>query len=94
MEAVALGRPVRKLDAFLAAEFCRMWIFVGASLDYIAHTTASDALWAGLPYVYWRNICGKGRRKFAARAANADLVTSTLREYEDLALSLLLIRIN
>ncbi len=55
-----------------------------------AHTTASDALWAGLPIV----TCAG--RSFAARVAGSllravgleELVTSTLEEYEQVALRL------
>jgi protein O-GlcNAc transferase len=63
------------------------------SLDTLpvnAHTTASDALWAGLPLV---SCAG---RTFAARVAGSllraaglgDLVAPTLEEYEQLALNL------
>lgn len=61
------------------------------TLPYNAHTTASDALWAGLPVV---TCAGRG---FAARVAasllNAvqlpELVTESLEAYEALALDLL-----
>jgi len=60
------------------------------TLPYNAHTTASDALWAGLPVV----TCAG--QSFAARVAGsllhavglAELVTTSLGEYEALALAL------
>lgn len=60
------------------------------TLPYNAHTTASDALWAGLPVV----TCAG--RSFAARVAGSllhavglpELVTETLKDYEALALRL------
>src|SRR5205823_3713486 len=60
------------------------------TLPYNAHTTASDALWAGLPVV----TCAG--RSFAARVAGSlvhavglpKLVTGSLAEYEALALAL------
>lgn len=60
------------------------------TLPYNAHTTASDALWAGLPLV----TCAG--RSFAARVAASllratglpDLVTTSLADYRDLALAL------
>jgi predicted O-linked N-acetylglucosamine transferase (SPINDLY family) len=58
------------------------------TLPYNAHTTASDALWVGLPVV---TCCG---RSFAGRVATSllraigipDLVTDNLEAYERLAL--------
>ena len=60
------------------------------TFPYNAHTTASDALWAGLPIVTFAG------RAFHARVAGSllhaiglpDLVTSSLEEYEALAFSL------
>lgn len=60
------------------------------TLPYNAHTTASDALWAGLPLV----TCAG--RSFAARVAASllgavglpELVTTSLGDYRDLALAL------
>ncbi|MGH7123289.1 MAG: tetratricopeptide repeat protein, partial [Stellaceae bacterium] len=60
------------------------------TLPYNAHTTASDALWAGLPIV----TCAG--RSFAARVAGSlltavglpELVATSLDEYEDIALKL------
>ena len=60
------------------------------SLPYNAHTTASDALWAGIPLV---TACGNA---FAGRVAAsllhaaglAELVTQSLEEYEALAVRL------
>ncbi len=60
------------------------------TLPYNAHTTASDALWAGLPLV---TLCGES---FASRVAASllhaarlhELVTESLADYEALALKL------
>lgn len=60
------------------------------TLPYNAHTTASDALWAGLPLV---TCCGTS---FAGRVAASllkavglpELITKNLKDYEDLALKL------
>ena len=60
------------------------------SLPYNAHTTASDALWAGLPLLTCRGAAFPGR--VAASLLNAaclpELVTENLEEYEHLALRL------
>jgi predicted O-linked N-acetylglucosamine transferase (SPINDLY family) len=57
---------------------------------YSAHTTASDALWTGLPVLTWAG------ETFASRVAGSllravglpDLVTRTLADYETMALTL------
>jgi protein O-GlcNAc transferase len=58
------------------------------TLPYDAHTTASDALWAGLPLVTCRGDAFAGR--VAASLLNAiglsELVTTSLEEYETLGL--------
>jgi predicted O-linked N-acetylglucosamine transferase (SPINDLY family) len=60
------------------------------TLPYNAHTTASDALWAGLPVLTCRGHAFAGR--VAASLDHAagldDLVTSSLEAYETLALRL------
>ena len=60
------------------------------TLPYNAHTTASDALWAGVPLVTCRGSTFAGR--VAASLLNAigrpELVTDSLDEYEALALKL------
>ncbi len=60
------------------------------TFNYNAHTTASDALWAGLP------VLTKAGEQFAARVASSilhaigmpELVTTTEADYEQLALEL------
>ena len=60
------------------------------TFNFNAHTTASDALWAGIPVVT------KIGKSFAARVAGSlltaielpELITTTKKEYEALALSL------
>ncbi len=60
------------------------------TFNFNAHTTASDALWAGIPVVT------KIGKSFAARVAGSlltaielpELITTTEKEYEALALSL------
>jgi len=77
-----------KLDEHLARH--RLADLFLDTLPYSAHTTASDALWAGLPVL---TLMG---RSFAARVAasllNAvnlsDLVTHTQQQYEALAIEL------
>jgi protein O-GlcNAc transferase len=60
------------------------------TLPYNAHTTASDALWTGLPLVTCRGEAFAGR--VAASLLNAiglpELVTGSLDEYEAMALQL------
>ena len=60
------------------------------SLPYNAHTTASDALWAGLPLITCRGDAFAGR--VAASLLRAvglpDLITDKLNDYESLALKL------
>jgi protein O-GlcNAc transferase len=60
------------------------------SLPYNAHTTAGDALWAGLPLVTCRGQAFAGRvASSLLRAAGlAELITASLEEYESLALRL------
>jgi protein O-GlcNAc transferase len=60
------------------------------SLPYNAHTTASDALWAGLPVLTQIGVTFPGR--VAASLLNAiglpELITTTPQAYEDLAVQL------
>jgi len=60
------------------------------TLPYNAHTTASDALWAGLPLVTCRGTSFAGRvaASLLYAAGLPELVTSDLVEYEALALRL------
>ncbi len=77
-----------KLDEHLARH--RLADLFLDTLPYNAHTTASDALWAGLPLLTCQG------RSFAARVAASllhavgleELVTHTLEDYEALALRL------
>jgi protein O-GlcNAc transferase len=60
------------------------------TLPFNGHTTASDALWAGLPIVTCLGDAFAGRVAASALCAIGlpELVTSSLTEYEDLALAL------
>lgn len=60
------------------------------TLPYNAHTTASDALWAGLPVVTCRGRTFAGRVAASVLAASGlpQLVTESLADYEALALKL------
>ena len=60
------------------------------TLPYNAHTTASDALWAGLPVVTCRGSTFAGRVAASLLGALGlpELVTASLAEYEALALRL------
>lgn len=60
------------------------------TLPYNAGTTASDALWAGLPVLTYKGQSYQGR--YAASLLNAigmpEMITDTLEEYEELAVQL------
>jgi len=60
------------------------------SLPYNAHTTASDALWAGLPLITCRGTAFPGRvaASLLSAAGLPELVTENLEAYERLALRL------
>jgi predicted O-linked N-acetylglucosamine transferase (SPINDLY family) len=60
------------------------------TLPYNAHTTASDALWAGVPLVTVQGRAFPGRvgASLLAAAGLPELVTASLEEYEALALAL------
>ena len=60
------------------------------TLPYNAHTTASDALWAGLPVLTCTGDTFPGRvaASLLGNIGLSDLITSTLDEYEQLAVAL------
>jgi predicted O-linked N-acetylglucosamine transferase (SPINDLY family) len=60
------------------------------TLPYNAHTTASDALWAGLPVLTCRGRAFAGRvaASLLTAVGLSELVTQSLDEYESLALRL------
>jgi len=60
------------------------------SLPYNAHTTASDALWAGLPLVTCRGTAFPGRvaTSLLNAAGMPELITENLEDYERVALRL------
>jgi protein O-GlcNAc transferase len=80
--------PRRKLEDHLARH--RLADLFLDTLPYNAHTTASDALWAGLPVVTCLGSTFAGR--VAASLLNAvglpELITHSLADYEALALDL------
>ena len=60
------------------------------TLPYNAHTTASDALWTGLPLVTCtgRAFDGRVATSLLSQLGLSELITATLEDYEALALSL------
>ena len=60
------------------------------TLPYNAHTTASEALWTGLPVITCRGTTFAGRvgASLLAAAGVPELITESLQEYEALALRL------
>jgi predicted O-linked N-acetylglucosamine transferase (SPINDLY family) len=80
--------PRRKLEDHLARH--RLADLFLDTLPYNAHTTASDALWTGLPVITCRGKTFPGR--VAASLLHAiglpELVTESLEDYEALALKL------
>ncbi|MEI7931825.1 MAG: tetratricopeptide repeat protein [Alphaproteobacteria bacterium] len=60
------------------------------TLPYNAHTTASDALWAGLPVMTCRGTTFPGRvcASILLAAGLPELITDNLADYEELAVSL------
>jgi protein O-GlcNAc transferase len=60
------------------------------TLPYNAHTTASDALWAGLPLVTCRGetFAGRVAASVLTAAGLPELITTSLEDYEALALKL------
>jgi len=71
------------------ARYCLADLFLD-TLPYNAHTTASDALWAGLPVLTCRGKAFAGRvvASLLAAAGLPELLTDSLAEYEALALRL------
>jgi predicted O-linked N-acetylglucosamine transferase (SPINDLY family) len=59
-------------------------------LPYGAHTTASDALWAGLPLITWmgNSFAGRVGASLLSALNMPELITTTGEGFEDLALSL------
>src|SRR5262249_30021777 len=60
------------------------------TLPYNAHTTASDALWAGLPLLtcIGKSFAGRVAASLLRAAGLPDMVVGTLEEYETVALEL------
>jgi protein O-GlcNAc transferase len=60
------------------------------SLPYNAHTTASDALWAGLPIITCRGTTFPGRvgASLLEAAGLPELIAESLKDYEQLAIAL------
>jgi protein O-GlcNAc transferase len=60
------------------------------SFPYNAHTTASDALWVGLPLVTWRGntFAGRVAASLLESVGLPELIAATPAEYEELAIQL------
>jgi protein O-GlcNAc transferase len=80
--------PRTKLEDHLARH--RLADLFLDTLPYNAHTTASDALWAGLPVVtcLGSTFAGRVAASLLAAAGLPDLITHSLDDYEALALTL------
>jgi protein O-GlcNAc transferase len=78
--------PADHLARHRAADLCL------DTLPYNAHTTASDALWAGLPLLtcIGETFVGRVAASLLYALQMPELVTSTLRAYENLAVELAL----
>jgi protein O-GlcNAc transferase len=77
-----------KRDAHLARH--RLADLFLDTLPYNAHTTASDALWTGLPLITCLGECFAGRvaASLLEAVGLSELVTNSLEEYESLSLQL------
>ena len=71
------------------ARHCLADLFLD-TLPYNAHTTASDALWAGLPVLtrIGETFAGRVAASLLTAIGLPELVTSTMQAYEDLAIEL------
>ena len=80
--------PRQKLDAHLA-RYRQADLFLD-TLPYNAHTTASDALWAGLPVLtcMGQTFAGRVAGSVLNAAGMPELITHSLDDYEKLALQL------
>ena len=80
--------PRMRLDDHLARH--RLADLFLDTLPYNAHTTASDALWAGLPIVtcLGPTFAGRVAASLLKAVGLGELVTATLADYEALALKL------
>jgi predicted O-linked N-acetylglucosamine transferase (SPINDLY family) len=60
------------------------------TIPYGAHTTASDALWAGLPVLtcLGETFAGRVAASLLSAVGLAELITETMADYESLALKL------
>jgi predicted O-linked N-acetylglucosamine transferase (SPINDLY family) len=80
--------PWTSLDANLARIACADIVL--DTLPCGAHTTASDALWMGVPVVtrLGKSFAGRVAASLLTAIGAADLITGTMAEYEALALAL------
>ena len=80
--------PRRPLPDHLARHHCAD-LFLD-TLPYNAHTTASDALWTGLPVLTCRGetFAGRVAASLLTAIGAPELITQTLAEYESMALRL------
>lgn len=82
--------PYMKLDEHLARH--RLADLFLDTLPHNAHTTASDALWAGVPVVtcLGSTFAGRVAASLLAAIGLEELITRSLADYEELALKLAL----
>ncbi|WP_296943244.1 tetratricopeptide repeat protein [uncultured Massilia sp.] len=89
IDGARLVFAARVAPADYLARFCVADLFLDTN-PFNGGTTASDALWAGLPVLTWagQTFCSRMAGSLLHAVGLPELVTHTLQDYEDLAVAL------